>query len=140
MWNVSKYGAFSGPYLPAFGLNTERYEVSLRIQSEWGKIRTRKNFLFGHFSYSVRKLLFHITQLHFPKILMNTVLHIQVILEHSIQSWSLKKLLDCSDNIVSASRLIGDIFWQEQYLFIYFFFIPISFKLWKNSTFWLNDL
>ena len=25
---MSKYGAISGPYFPAFGLNTERYEVS----------------------------------------------------------------------------------------------------------------
>ena len=33
---------FSGPYFPAFGLNTGRYGVSLRIQSECGKIRTRK--------------------------------------------------------------------------------------------------
>ena len=33
---------FSGPFFPAFGLNTERYEVSLRIESECGKIRTRK--------------------------------------------------------------------------------------------------
>ena len=24
-WKVSKYGIFSGPYFPAFGLNTERY-------------------------------------------------------------------------------------------------------------------
>ena len=29
--------SYSGPYFPAFGLNTERYTVSLRIQSEWGK-------------------------------------------------------------------------------------------------------
>ena len=33
--------SYSGPYFPAFGLNTERYEVSLRIQSERGKIRIR---------------------------------------------------------------------------------------------------
>ena len=33
--------SYSGPYFPAFGLNTERCEVSLRIQSECGKIRTR---------------------------------------------------------------------------------------------------
>ena len=26
-WNVPKYGVFSGPYSPAFGLNVERYEV-----------------------------------------------------------------------------------------------------------------
>ena len=30
------------PYFPAFGLSTERYGVSSRIQSECGKIRTRK--------------------------------------------------------------------------------------------------
>ena len=34
--------SFSGPYFPAFGLNTERYGVSLRIQSERRKMRTRK--------------------------------------------------------------------------------------------------
>ena len=34
--------SFSGPCFPAFELNTERYSVSLRIQSECGKIRTRK--------------------------------------------------------------------------------------------------
>ena len=50
VWKVSKYGVFSGPYFPAFGLNTERYEVFLRIQSKCGKIRTRKNSVFGHFS------------------------------------------------------------------------------------------
>ena len=38
---MSKYGVFSDPYFPAFGLNTERYSVSLRIQSECGTIRTR---------------------------------------------------------------------------------------------------
>ena len=52
-WKVSKYGVFSGPHFPAFGLNTERYEVSLRIQSECGKIRTRKYSVFGHISHSV---------------------------------------------------------------------------------------
>ena len=49
-WKVSKNGVFSGPYFPSFGLKTERYEVSLRIQSECGKIRTRKNSVFGYFS------------------------------------------------------------------------------------------
>ena len=39
---MSKYGISSGPYFPAFGLNTERYGVFLRIQSTCGKIRTRK--------------------------------------------------------------------------------------------------
>ena len=35
IWN------FSGTYFPAFRVNTERYSVSLCIQSECGKIRTR---------------------------------------------------------------------------------------------------
>ena len=53
-WKVSKYRVFSGPYFPAFGLNTEIYLVNLRIQSKCGKIRTRKNSPFGHFSRSAR--------------------------------------------------------------------------------------
>ena len=51
-WKVSKYGVFFDPYFLAFGLNTERYEVSLHIQSKCGKIRTRKNSVFGHISHS----------------------------------------------------------------------------------------
>ena len=34
--------SFSGPSFSAFGLNAERYELSLRSQSKYGKIRTRK--------------------------------------------------------------------------------------------------
>ena len=41
MKNVRIRG-FSGPCFPPFGLNTERYSVSLRIQSKCGKIRTGK--------------------------------------------------------------------------------------------------
>ena len=33
--------SYAGPHFPAFGLNTERYSVSLRIQSECGKMRPR---------------------------------------------------------------------------------------------------
>ena len=33
--------SYSGPYFPAYGPNTERYGVSLRIHSECGKIWTR---------------------------------------------------------------------------------------------------
>ena len=39
---VSKYGVFSGPSFPVFGLNTEIYGLNLRIQSEYRKRRTRK--------------------------------------------------------------------------------------------------
>ena len=51
-WKVSKYGVFSGPYFPAFAVNTETYGVNLRIQFECRKIRTRKNSVFGYFSRS----------------------------------------------------------------------------------------
>ena len=34
--------SFSVPFFPVFGLNTERYSLSFCIQSECGKIRTRK--------------------------------------------------------------------------------------------------
>ena len=34
--------SFSGPYFPAFGLNMERYGLSIRIQSKCGKIRATK--------------------------------------------------------------------------------------------------
>ena len=44
---MSKYGVFSGLYFPAYGLSTERYRASLRNQSEFGKIRTRQNSVFG---------------------------------------------------------------------------------------------
>ena len=52
---MSKYGVFSGPYFPRFRLNTERNSLSIRIQSECGKIRTRKNSVFGHFSCSDKR-------------------------------------------------------------------------------------
>ena len=52
---MSQYGVFSGLYFPAFGRKAES-SVSLRIQSEYGKIRTRKNPVFGHFSRSEKDI------------------------------------------------------------------------------------
>ena len=49
--------SFSGPYFPVLGLNMEIYSVNLRIQPEYGKIRTRKNSVFGHFSRSAMFLI-----------------------------------------------------------------------------------
>ena len=54
---MSKYGVFSGPSFPAFGLNTERYSASLCSESEYGKRRTRKNSVFGHFYFTFIYLL-----------------------------------------------------------------------------------
>ena len=50
VWKVSKYGFFSGPYFPVFGLNTTIYGTNLGIQSKYGKMRTRKKSVFGHVS------------------------------------------------------------------------------------------
>ena len=52
MCTLSKYGVFSGPHFPVFGLNTEIYYLNLRIQSEYRKIRSRKYSIFRHFSRS----------------------------------------------------------------------------------------
>ena len=47
-WHICSLNHFfirwrlSGPCFPAFGLNTERYSISLRIQCECGEIRTGK--------------------------------------------------------------------------------------------------
>ena len=51
-WKVSKYGVSSDPYFPVFALNTEIYGVNFCIQSQYRKIRTRNNSVFGHFSRS----------------------------------------------------------------------------------------
>ena len=42
-WHKSvRIRSYSGPHFSAFGLNTERYSVSLHIQSKCGKMRTIK--------------------------------------------------------------------------------------------------
>ena len=53
IWNVPKYENFSGTYFPIFGLNMEICGVNIRIKSECGKIRNRKNSLSEYFSRSV---------------------------------------------------------------------------------------
>ena len=62
---MPKYKIISGPYFPAFGLNTgkygpeitpyltETYRVNPRIQPKYRKILARNNSVFGHFSRSV---------------------------------------------------------------------------------------
>ena len=51
-WKVSVFEVFTVPCFLAFGLNTERYGVSLHIQSECGKMWTRKISEYGYFSCS----------------------------------------------------------------------------------------
>ena len=45
--------SFSGPYFPAFGLNMDRYRVSLQNSVRMRENTDRKNSEYGHFSHSV---------------------------------------------------------------------------------------
>ena len=62
--------SFSGPYFPGFKLNTEIYEVPLRIQSEWEKIRSTKtpNTHTFHIVMMVSSVLFWFCFLRVPYI------------------------------------------------------------------------
>ena len=66
---MPKYGVISGPYFPVFGLNTEIYSVNLLIESEYRKIRTRNNSIFGHFLHIVKQnyLLFNWALIKFSR-------------------------------------------------------------------------
>ena len=54
--------SFSSPYFPTVRLNTEIYGVSVRIQSKWGKIWTRK---------TPNKDAFHTASVTLPVRIMN---------------------------------------------------------------------
>ena len=59
----------SGPHFPASGLNTERYGVSLRIQSECGKMRAKKILNTDTFhAVCFYVISFSILQIHVSKI------------------------------------------------------------------------
>ena len=72
--------SYSGPYFPAFGQNTERYSVSLRIQSKMRESTDQNNSEYGHFLCIVLHWFWLL--IHW---LMNTythTLHIQWLLMH----------------------------------------------------------
>ena len=97
-WEVWKYGVISGQYFP-IELNTERYGV-LGIQSEYRKIRTRNNSVFGHFLRSV-PLSFRIN-------LKDTFSHIS---KNSLGLYlSSKYLLNFFSNLYYMSPWLGKIF------------------------------
>ena len=51
---VSEYRVFAGQHLPIFELNVEIYFVNFCIQLNYGKIRTRKNSVFGYLLAELR--------------------------------------------------------------------------------------
>ena len=66
--------SFSGPHFPVFGLNTEIYEVNLRIQYSRGKIRTRKTPNTDTF-YTVS--LLHISDQYLQRRIQNLIKHLR---------------------------------------------------------------
>ena len=52
-WKVFKYGVFSGPYFPVFGLNTEIYPYSVRIREN----TDQKKVFFSLMSEQAPKIL-----------------------------------------------------------------------------------
>ena len=58
---MSKYGVFSAPYFPAFGLNRERYFVSPRIESNVGKYGPEKTPYLDTFHVVLANLIFDFT-------------------------------------------------------------------------------
>ena len=69
-WEVSKYGIFSGPYFPVFGMNTKIYFVNLRIPSEYKKTRPEKTPYLDTF-HAVSKLAFYLFLADFHQIIQN---------------------------------------------------------------------
>ena len=60
---MSKYGVFSGPYFPAFGLSRQIYYVNPRIQSEYGKYGPEKLYLD---TFHIMKTTYHLHHHHHP--------------------------------------------------------------------------
>ena len=87
--------SFSGPYFPSFGLNMERYRVSLHIQSECKKIRTRNTRNTDIFSPSD-------SYSWFPIFLVTS--------NHSFFSVSIKCFLSIAIQALASEKLTRNIF------------------------------
>ena len=61
--SVRIWGYFGRHFL-AFGVNTERYGVSLHIQSKYRKMQTRIALEYGHFSCSVCIYKIHVHMMY----------------------------------------------------------------------------
>ena len=83
---IVRIRSYFGPHFPAFGLNTERYRVSLRIQSKCDKMRTgiilnTDTFRAVHIDTKIQNLKFVSCQIHqtlkvFPCFKFIKILHV----------------------------------------------------------------
>ena len=99
---MSEYEVFSGPYFSGFAWNTEIYGVNLRIQSEYRKIRTRKNSVFGYFLVSSCAKLYRSVKLstyHFKHFLITATFTLlgRLQLKHQYKSSKRNKTLKIVD-------------------------------------------
>ena len=81
--------SYSGPHFSAFGLNTEGYSVSLRIQSECGKMWTRITPNAYTFYAVYMTILFIKLLIVFPHNLLRKYFHLKAlfkIYEHIVNS------------------------------------------------------
>ena len=92
-WKVSKYGVFSGRLFPEFGLNTERYEVSVRTweNTDQKKLRIRTLFtqwLHGRSIWLIRSWLLkmYVLSLSFQWVGLATTFEIYCVKSVQIQS------------------------------------------------------
>ena len=83
--------SYSGPQFPAFGLNKERYSVSLRIQSECGKMLTRITPNRNTFYRNIKDFFLFIKLYCFQKIYQN----IHQILDLASKQKSKKSKVAC---------------------------------------------
>ena len=129
-----KYGVFSGPYFSVYGLNAKVYGVNIRIQSQYRKIRTRKNSVFGHFSRSVvssfgnRKFTFYRTKLDGIDIDVHAgeksyyAEFVIKLREYMNTSTDKKYLLTASPKCLYPNRILGDAFKKNSDKFDFFVF------------------
>ena len=98
--------SFSGPYFPAFWLNTKWYGISLRIQSKCRKVRTRKtpNTDTFHAVFCLKTyMLYGMFLLLYNKKYLNVSRNL--LLRHTIFYWNLLRALNVNDFLKNCCLL-----------------------------------
>ena len=81
-WKVSKYGFFSGPHFPAFGLNTERYGVCGPKKNPYLDTFHAVSTTFEKLSLQIRTRINHVIKNKLPYCNLQIVFQIKCRLIH----------------------------------------------------------
>ena len=148
---MSKYGVFSGPYFPAFelntqirsffwfvsscfGLNTKKNSVSLRIQSECGKNGPEKTPYLDTFHAAIMSLL-DITNVKFSY--KNWFKSQQIITcQKSACRNTIKRSVKCQQWIIKTQNEVSLLVALN--IFPLFFLVFILLSLHRQTFFWVN--